>query len=224
MSRNILKQKNKNVRVKTPSDATSRFETPLWIGVVAGVGIGMLAMYLFQSQNPPAPAGNAVANSSGTPAKDSEPAGEGAETGDRPRFDFYTLLPESEVIVPDTRESEQQPTPRPQQLPDKPQQPAASLASQTVPASPSQQSQPPREQPRLLLQAGSFKSGKEAHNRRAQLILLGLPTTLETVNPRPGETWYRVLVGPLEPGKKLADARAAMLEQGIDHVVLQRKK
>jgi len=223
MSRNALKQKSKNVRIKTPSDHASRYETPLWIGVVVGVGIGMLAMYLFQLQDPSAPADEAVAGSAGTHAKEPEPAGKGAEIGDRPRFDFYTLLPESEVIVPDTRESEQQPTSRPQQLPQKPQQPAtASLASLTVP--PSQPSQPPRQEPRLLLQAGSFKSGKEAHNRRAQLILLGLPTTIETVNPRPGETWYRVLVGPLEPGKKLADARAAMLEQGIDHVVLQRKK
>ncbi len=77
---------------------------------------------------------------------------------------------------------------------------------------------------RYLLQAGSFKSDKEAEGRRAQLILLNLQTNVEVVNSRPGEIWYRVLVGPFDAGDKLAAARAALLGAGIDHLVLKRKK
>ncbi|MGK2913668.1 MAG: SPOR domain-containing protein [Porticoccaceae bacterium] len=159
----------------------------LVVGVAAGATIGVAIMSLLGAPELPQPAG---ADGKVAAAKETS---DGGKLADKPRFEFYTLLRESETIVPDARETEQLPA-------------------------------QPREEGSFLLQAGSFKNGKEAESRRAQLLLLNLKTSVETVNSRPGETWYRVLVGPFESGQKLADARAVLVEQRIEHVVLKRKK
>ena len=114
------------------------------------------------------------------------------QTDAKPRFDFYTLLKESEVFVPEVEESPQ--------------------------------NQAPSEQYHYLLQAGSFRRYADADGLRAQLLLLNLDAAVETTGAKPGETWHRVLVGPFISRSKAANARAALLQNGIDNLLLKRKR
>lgn len=110
-----------------------------------------------------------------------------------PRFDFYTLLP-SQQIMPGKH-----PAPSPQPAG----KPAGDATSYT-------------------LQAGSFKSEAEADKRRASILMLGLPVKVMKVPVKPGETWYRVVVGPF-PGKaEVQSARANLRSNGVDTMVLKQ--
>ena len=63
-----------------------------------------------------------------------------------------------------------------------------------------------------LLQAGSFKSAKDADSLRAKLLLAGLPNvTTSKVVSSSGTTWYRVRVGPF--------ASRSKLNKAYDHLV-----
>lgn len=77
-------------------------------------------------------------------------------------------------------------------------------------------------EPAYVLQAGSFKSEAEADKRRATILMLGLPVKIVKVPVKPGETWYRVVVGPF-PGKSAAQsARASLRSNGVDTLVLKQ--
>lgn len=77
-------------------------------------------------------------------------------------------------------------------------------------------------EPAYVLQAGSFKSEAEADRRRAAILMLGLPVKIIRVPVKPGETWYRVVVGPF-PGKAAAQsARGNLRSNGVDTLVLKQ--
>jgi cell division protein FtsN len=75
-----------------------------------------------------------------------------------------------------------------------------------------------------LLQVGSFKSNRDADSLRARLLLLNLNAKIEKVSPRKNETWHRVIVGPFSDRSELADARGKLASNGIDSLLLKRKK
>ena len=47
-----------------------------------------------------------------------------------------------------------------------------------------------------ILQVGSFRSSADADKMRAELILLGLDVFIKVIE-KDGQTWHRVLVGPI---------------------------
>lgn len=120
------------------------------------------------------------------------------------KFDFYTLLPEREVIVPNEREAIK--------AADKPKTPAG----ETAPATAAESEEP------LFLQVGSFRAASEADKRRAQIILLGLEAKVEAVQAN-GDTWYRVQAGPFTSREKLSKARNQLSTQGIESLLLKQK-
>lgn len=115
------------------------------------------------------------------------------------RFDFFTVLPEREVIVPD-----ESPDIRGRSTGDSP-------ASDNI-----------GNGEKYLLQAGSFRAFADADRRRAQIILLGLDAAVESVESR-GERWHRVYVGPFQSKRKLATARNVLGNEGIDTLVIRQK-
>jgi cell division protein FtsN len=123
------------------------------------------------------------------------------ETKQVTRFDFYTLLPEREVIVPNEREA------------IKPSDKQKTNASQTA-ATETDES--------FFLQVGSFRSAQEADRRRAQIILLGLDAKVESVQAN-GDTWYRVQSGPCASREKLGKARSQLSAEGIESLLLKQK-
>lgn len=100
------------------------------------------------------------------------------------RFEFYTLLPNQDVM----------PGSKP-----------APAQTETKPAESS-----------YLLQAGSFRSEAEADKRRATILMLGMPVKVVKIGDKPGETWFRVVVGPFR-GKDAAEAaRTTLKGNGVD--------
>jgi cell division protein FtsN len=137
----------------------------------------------------------------GTDAKGK--GGEQAAADAKPatKFDFYTLLPEREVIVPNEREAIK---------------PADKPKAEPGQAAPAETEEP------LFLQVGSFRSSQEADRRRAQIILLGLDAKVESVQAN-GDTWYRVQAGPFTSREKLSKARNQLSAQGIESLLLKQK-
>jgi cell division protein FtsN len=114
----------------------------------------------------------------------------------KPRFDFYNLLPEMEVIVPE----------------------------QQISGTPTREGVKQVEQPgTYLLQAGSFRSKQQADQLRAKLALLGLETSLQTVSINSKQAWHRVRVGPFSNLRDLNEARRLLQNNGVDAILIRLK-
>ncbi|MEP3857074.1 MAG: SPOR domain-containing protein [Porticoccus sp.] len=187
-ARKTGRRSSSNVRRKTPS----RQSLPGWLWLLAGILVGIVATFLLQGpESGPVPSDQPTV----------KPVEE--ESSAKPRFDFYTLLRETEVIVPDSS------------VPQVEEEPPNQSAS--APATPTAKEV-------FLLQVGSFKSNRDADSLRARLLLLNLSASIEMVTPRPGETWHRVLVGPFTNRAELASARDSLSGNGIDSLLLKRKQ
>ncbi len=160
-------------------------------GLVCGLGLAVVvwAMGLVPGARDPvvtAPLGH-----------DEPPIAE-PETPARSRsYEFFTVLPEIEVVVP-SREIEERA--REAAAPD-------AAAATTGPAGP------------YLLQVGSFRSASDAEGLRAQLTLLGMTARIQTVTVD-DNTWHRVRVGPFEDARSTDEARRRLQANGLESMVL----
>lgn len=178
---------------------------PAWVWLSAGVALGLVlsAIVLVKDWLPalrsndapqPNPAATAArAGDAGVAAEAQKPA----ET--KPKYDFYSVLPEMEVVVPDaeiTAKAQAQPTvePNPTATPEK-----------------------------YLLQAGSFRAGPDAEEMKAKLALLGLRAGVVAVTID-GTTWHRVRVGPYATARELDEARRTLSANGIEAIALREKQ
>jgi cell division protein FtsN len=154
-------------------------------GVVTGVFLSFL-VYLGTLPNPAEPGQEEVASTA-------QPAAEIP----KPRFDFYTMLPQQTIEVEEPPESVE---------------PAADVPKPlAVPEAP---------QP-YFLQAGSFRQRDDAERRRAELLLLGLEPTIEETSGDNGR-WFRVSLGPYDSPDTIARARGLLANQNIETVLLRR--
>ncbi|SFB59544.1 Cell division protein FtsN [Pseudomonas sp. NFIX10] len=163
-----------------------------------------------------------IAEANKTPPSPTQPV--------KPKYDFYTLLPESEVIVPpDAVPEKTLPTP---QVPTTPVTPAeaakidtaraqAALAGITPPPAPPVQKAAPVT--KFFLQAGSFRKEADADKVRAQIILLGQSVAVESGTVK-DETWYRVLVGPFSNREELTKAQKQLAGSGFSNLLLQQRQ
>ena len=150
----------------------------------------------------------------------------------KPKYDFYTLLPESEVIVPpDAVPEKTLPTPQVPAIPTTPVTPAeaakidtaraqAALAGITPPPAPPVKAAPVT---KFFLQAGSFRKETDADKVRAQIILLGQAVAVESGTVK-DETWYRVLVGPFSNREQLTTAQKQLAGGGFSNLLLQQRQ
>ena len=147
----------------------------------------------------------------------------------KPKYDFYTLLPESEVIVPpDALPPADAPKP-PEQKPVTPEEAAridaaraqAALMGETPPPPPVVAKAPVTTQ--FFLQAGSFRKREDADKVRAQILLLGQNVQVESGKVRE-ETWFRVLVGPYSNREQLATAQKQLAGSGFGNLLLQQRQ
>ena len=147
----------------------------------------------------------------------------------KPKYDFYTLLPESEVIVPpDALPPADAPKP-PEQKPVTPEEAAkidaaraeAALNGQTPPPPPVVAKAPVTTQ--FFLQAGSFRKREDADKVRAQILLLGQNVQVESGKVRE-ENWFRVLVGPYASREQLAAAQKQLAASGFSNLLLQQRQ
>jgi len=161
--------------------------TGVFIGLVIGLGVG-LAFYFFDPRTP-APAGAAA----GT-----EPASARESAGDEPadRYDFYNMLPNFEVVVPEREAAVRR------DAPTAPGVPAVERAGSYV------------------LQVGSYRKFEEADRVRAQLALQGIESKVQRVSVD-NDTWHRVRVGPITDLKELNRVRDRLREAEMDLLVIR---
>lgn len=112
----------------------------------------------------------------------------------RPRFEFYTLLPEMEVAVPEHELTGGNT--------------AASRNSETAGVT-------------YVLQAGSFRQLAQADRLKAELALIGMPVMIQTVSIEGGGKWHRVRVGPFTNLQALNEARSELQSNGLKVIVLK---
>ena len=173
----------------------------LGTGFIAGVICSVLVFSALNKQPR-----NEVSVAAAKTAAEAKAKAERKEVTTNTKFDFFTLLPEREVIVADERAAAK---------------PAATAA---IPKSdkPPADAKPDPNMEKYILQAGSFRQGVDADRRRAQILLLGLDAKVESVEAN-GERWHRVYVGPFQSHNTLSDARSKLINESIDTLVIRQK-
>ena len=170
-----------------------------WLWLLAGILIGLgLAYYLFVKGIIPQPrAQQPVAEQtlgSKEPPIAEKPA---AREPEKPEYDFFTVLPEMEVVVP-----EQELTARRDE--------ADSSAEEVVGGGSDS----------YLIQVGSFQGASDAEQMKAQLALLGITARVQSVRVN-DSTWHRVRVGPVNGARAADDLRRQLAQNGIDSLVMK---
>ncbi|MGP0171828.1 SPOR domain-containing protein [Pseudomonas sp. NCHU5208] len=217
-----------------PKRGASRYQAPAkkpvpgWIWLACGLVVGGFFMFLFSLE----PGRDEVRRDKGEQAaKTSKPQPKPkADEPAKPKYDFYTLLPESEVILPQALEETPPPAPTPEQKPVTPEEAAkidaaraeAALKGEVPPPAPQVIASAPVTT-QFFLQAGSFRRREDADALRAQIILLGQNVKVETGKVRE-ETWHRVLVGPYATREQLAGAQKALAASGFSNLLLQQRQ
>ena len=129
----------------------------------------------------------------------------------KPKFEFYTLLPEMEVVVPD--EDLAAPGPVPAESSDTAEAPTSAAVEDDAPGD----TEPALKSGHYILQVASFKSMKDADGLKAQLTLLGFQPVVQTVAIDSDEKWHRVRIGPYADRESLEAARIRLRADGHDN-------
>jgi len=215
-----------------PKRGASRYQAPArqpvpgWVWLACGLAVGAFVVFLMKLEpgrdevkRNKAEQQRVAAQQPKTPPTTSAP-----QQPVKPKYDFYTLLPESEVIVPPDALPEEKAPP-----PVSPEEAAkidaaraeAALKGQTPPPPPVVAKAPITTQ--FFLQAGSFRKQSDADKVRAQIILLGQNVQVESGTVR-DETWYRVLVGPFSNRAQLTAAQKQLAGSGFGNLLLQQRQ
>lgn len=191
---------------------------PGWIWLLSGLVIGALAFAGYNmrdrwrspSEQLPQP----------DPQAQAKPTSEGAEpvvpeAQEKPKttFEFYDLLAEKEVVIPDAELAAQ----------------ARAEASATAPVAMTPDAAPATvvdagaDEPRYLIQAGAFRGSSEAEALKARIAMTGEIARVETAQIN-DTTVYRVRMGPYPNASTLAAAKQALSSHGIDGAQALRVK
>ena len=182
------------------------FLAGMGVGVLVGLAVSLgIAFYLnrtplpFMSgakpkqaeKNGAAPKPPAIA---GLPSGPTPPAP--TTRAEKPKFDFYRILPGSEEPVTEKEIRERLRAKSGQQD-----------AAKDV----------------YFIQAGSFQNPADADNQKARLAILGFESSVEPANLPDKGTWYRVRMGPYAKLDEINKVRQALAQNGIDASLIKVK-
>ncbi|TBU94058.1 SPOR domain-containing protein [Stutzerimonas kirkiae] len=212
-----------------PKRGASRYQAPQkkpvpgWVWLLCGLLIGGFVVFLMNLE----PAGDEVKRPREDARKSEapKPSATRPDQQAKPKYDFYTLLPESEVILPPEAEKPAAQPPKPVT----PEQAAridearaqAALNGEVPPPAPAVVAKAPTTQ--LFLQAGSFRKQGDADQVRAEILLHGHNVRVESGTVK-GETWYRVLVGPFASREQMSKAQQSLAGNGYSNLLPQQRQ
>jgi cell division protein FtsN len=177
----------------------------LVIGVLAAAGVvwyinKMPLPFTTKGQQPPvAPAvaksspGAPAATPAALPGKPGDPV---PQNSDKPRFDFYKILPGNAEAIPDPK-------------------PADGTKGKGDKDKDNALKEP------LFLQAGSFQNAGDADNQKAKLALVGAEASIQQVMVQ-DKVWFRVRLGPFGKMDEVNRMRADLAKQGIEANVVKK--
>jgi cell division protein FtsN len=214
----------------------------MWLGV--GLAIGGLVFGYLQFKDRlgeplsgllPKPDPNATAK----PASSESAVADEAAERPKPKYDFYKLLPEKEVVIPDAEldaqaraeaaaaqaralEDEKRAAAARDEpgetlaldgtAPATPSTPVAAAPDGAAPASPATPAA--SDGPHYVIQAGAFLGSNEAEALKAKIALTGEIARVEIAQIN-GNTVHRVRMGPYPNAASLAAAKSALAAHGI---------
>jgi cell division protein FtsN len=191
----------------------------MFVGLLVGLVIALaIALYLnktpipFMTKKPVAEDAKAAGKppalagmpQSGTapataPVPPKAPATTAAKGPEKPRFDFYKILPGGEEPVSERELRER------------------------LRATAAAKSQPAAAQDVYFIQAGAFQNPADADNQKARLAILGFESNVEPTTLPDKGTWYRVRLGPYTKVDELNKVRQALAQNGIDANLVKLK-
>jgi cell division protein FtsN len=183
---------------------SGNFLAGMGVGVLVGLLISLgIAFYLNRTPIPFMAAKPKQAEKNGDKAKPPAIAGlpQGgaapAPAPEKPKFDFYRILPGSEEPVSEKEIREK------------------------LKAKGGGQQQAAKDV--YFIQAGSFQNPAEADNQKARLAILGFESSVEPANLPDKGTWYRVRMGPYAKLEDINKVRQALAQSGIDASLIKVK-
>ena len=151
----------------------------------------------------------------------------------KPQYDFYSVLSEKEVRIPDAEISaqakveQQQKQLAVQQQAQVQQQPAApavpdahNAVSQNVTAAPETARPATASGSGYLLQVGAFPNAADAETLKAKLALQGFIANVQSVNVG-GQIYHRVRLGPFPSATELESTKQRLTGAGIKAIALK---
>jgi cell division protein FtsN len=212
--------------------AESKLNHPLLLGMIIGLLLGIVislavALWLNRLSNPFVEKGKSVepipkmspAQPPPPPdaAKAAEAAAKGgkgaperapdraAKSGERPRFEFYQILPGEKDAT--ERAAPKAPPPPPKAEPVKP---------GSSPGAPK-----PHTGETYWLQAGAFADEKDADNLKAKIALTGLEASVRSVSVADKGTLYRVRLGPYQSLDDANRIKSALSQNGVGAAIIR---
>jgi cell division protein FtsN len=169
-----------------------------WLSFVSGLGIGLtiaLFVYLWVDYIPrPGQWGGAsrAEQEASAPIAALSVDSELRSAVPEPKFDFYKILPEIEVKVPEWEIKSDQ-------------------SDQEQAFSPGT----------YVLQVGSFQRYADADRAKAKLALQGIRAKIQRVVINGQDVWFRVHVGPFTEMEKIKTMRMKLIESDMDFILLR---
>ncbi len=194
-------QRNKKTTRRSGASRGRKQAAPAHLWFLAGllIGLGISGFLFFKGYLPERPGKQPVANSAQT-QDGTELVGDPESITGQPnkrRFDFFTVLPEMEVIVPEQQLS------RDAHPPDTPAQGDSNNS--------------------YILQVGSFRNPSDAEQMKARLALLGNVAAIQVVTVNDA-TWHRVRIGPVKGARRADEVRRMLQDNGIETLVMKSNR
>jgi len=197
----------------------------VFIGLVLGLGLAAgVAYYLMKANGPfPAQAGKEAREA---PRDPSRTAKADAPASDKPRFDFYKILPgveEPKVQAAAPKSPDRALVDQAKAGPDKAVEKSAAkagdkAAEKVATAEPTAAAKLPE---RFWLQAGSFATESDAENLKARLAFAGWQASIQQGAVPDKGTRFRVRLGPYDNTEELNRIRSDLSRSGFDVAVIK---
>jgi cell division protein FtsN len=216
---------------------------PGWVWLVAGLSMGLVIAAIVYIGRPTHPMPMAPAAGEAARAVPARPKVEIPPKED-PRFDFYTLLEDEQVVVgPQDKTARGTPPPP---IPDAASRVAgtpsnaASAADARVPATaippapsstqlavakppPAAPASPPRSgSERYIIMAGTFRDVSNAEKHQATLAMAGIEARIERITAADKTTLHRVRIGPENSLERAQQVLAQLKSHGFDGRVVRQ--
>lgn len=177
----------------------------LLVGILLGLVLGLVvalgvAWYINKMPNPftsratPSPPPGKADSAKAPQAKTPRVEEKSGKADDKPRFDFYKILPGAEEATPDKAVQDTQ-------------KGSTAAVKET-----------------FFLQAGSFQNAPDADNMKARLALLGVEAAIETTALPDKGVWHRVRIGPYTSVEELNRTRDTLKQNGVQTTLVKARE
>ncbi len=188
-----------------PPRNQQKSQKPGWVWFVAGLLVGVFVSGLIWLKV--TPTGPIFPQRAGAAKQHNTAEAEKKEQqpdAPKPRFDFYTILPEMEVVVPDPVEE-------------------AENESATTTGVAETNAKPSDTSAGYMLQMGSFRNYADADRLKASLALVGIQAEIQRVSIKGGDVYHRVRSGPYDRAQ-VNGLRAKLKQKKISSLVIKYRK